>query len=90
MDLAADVSTMTSGDFAIDATVAGGAVRGIYDANYASMDNVLTGSSPALLLAASAVSAAIGDPVTLGGQSFRVTGVEPDIAGLVLLRLEKR
>ena len=76
-------------DFAVTATLNGVSVTGIFDNTYAAGFD-LAGSAPNLLLpSSSAVSAAHGQSVVVGGVSYTVSGIEPDGSGLTLLRLQE-
>ncbi len=77
-------------DLGTDAVVAGSAVRGVFDNGYEVFNGIAAGSAPTLFLSSLEASAAVGDPVTIGSQSFRVTAVEPDGTGITRLRLEAR
>lgn len=74
-------------DFGVDATVGGVSVRGIFDDAYADPLGI-GGSSPVLLLAATAAPlAAQGDAVVVGSASYTIGAVEPDGTGMTRLRL---
>ena len=76
-------------DFAVDATVKGTAVLGIFDDAYADPLGV-AGSTPVLLLPTASVgSASFGDSVTVGATSYTIAGMEPDGVGLTRLRLQE-
>lgn len=79
-------------DFAVAATLQGVAVSGIFDEDYVEpLGNVVEGKAPTFQCAASAVpSVAHGQSLVIGARTFKVRGVEPDGAGVVLLRLEEQ
>lgn len=86
-DLAAFFNTS---DFASGATVGGVAVNGIFDNEYATALGFTAGSSPVLLVASASVpSVAVGNAVVVGAVSYTVAAVEPDGAGVTLLRLQE-
>ncbi len=77
-------------DFGVDATVAGAAVRGIFDNGFLIALGVTAGSGPVLLVdSAGVTSAAQGGTVTLPGGSYTITAMEPDGTGMTLLRLQE-
>ena len=76
-------------DYAVDATLDGAAVRGIFDNGFVSALDI-AGSAPSILLpSSSAASAAAGQTVVVGGASYTVTAIEPDGTGMTLLRLQE-
>lgn len=76
-------------DFAIDATVNGAAVRGIFDNAYAeAFGGMVSGSQPRLLVP-SATAAARGQTVVIDAVSYTITAVEPDGTGVTSLGLDK-
>ena len=88
-DLAPFFST---GDFAIDATLGGTAVTGIFDAAYLEpLGNIVEGVGPVFTLpSADAASAAHGTTLVIGATTYKVRGIELDGTGVTLLRLEKQ
>jgi hypothetical protein len=78
--------------FAVDATLAGVAVRGIYDAAYiGALGNVVEGYAPVFMLATTAAASTVhGDTLAIGANVFKVCGVEPDGTGVTTLRLERQ
>ena len=77
-------------DFAIDLTVNGVAVRGIFDNAFGSaFGGMIDGSGPMVRLPSS-VLAARGNPVVIASTQYVVTGVEPDGTGLTVLRLDQQ
>ena len=79
-------------DFAVDATLAGVAVKGIFDEPYLEpLDNRVEGAAPSFTLKeAAAPSVAQGQTLVIGARTFKVRGVEPDGTGVVWLRLEEQ
>jgi hypothetical protein len=79
-------------DFAVDATLGGVAVEGIFDADYLEpLGNVVEGSGPVFTLAtADATGAVHGTTLVIGATTYKVRGIEPDGTGVTLLRLEKQ
>ena len=77
-------------DFAIDLTVNGVAVRGIFDNAFGSaFGGMIDGSGPMVRLPSS-VPAARGNPVVIASTQYVITSVEPDGTGLTVLRLERQ
>lgn len=77
-------------DFGVTATVGLVSCRGIFDSTYAAPLGFTAGSSPMLIVEASAVPAvAQGTAVSVAGGSYTVTAVEPDGTGLTVLRLQE-
>lgn len=77
-------------DFAIDLTVNGVSVRGIFDNAYGSaFGGMIDGSGPMVRLPSS-VLAARGNPVVIASTQYVITSVEPDGTGLTVLRLEQQ
>lgn len=77
-------------DFAIDLTVNGVAVRGIFDNAFGSaFGGMIDGSGPMVRLPSS-VLAARGNPVVIASTQYVITSVEPDGTGLTVLRLEQQ
>lgn len=76
-------------DFAIDLTVDGVAVRGVFDRPYAAaFGGMVNGSGPQVFVPSETVVAR-GDAVVIAGASFTVVGIEPDGTGITLLRLDE-
>ena len=77
-------------DFAIDLTVNGVPVRGIFDNAFGSaFGGMIDGSGPMVRLPSS-VAAARGNPVVIASKQYVITGIEPDGTGLTVLRLEEQ
>lgn len=79
-------------DFAIDLTVNGVPVRGIFDNAYGSaFGGMIDGSGPMVRLPSSTAAGIVkrGDPVVVESTAYTVTAVEPDGTGLTLLRLSE-
>jgi hypothetical protein len=80
-------------DFAVDATVNGQAVRGIFDNGFASAEVGLVGMSsarPMLTLPTAGLSAdPVGQTVVVGGTSYLVAAHQPDGTGVSTLMLER-
>lgn len=77
-------------DFAIDLTVNGVAVRGIFDNAFGSaFGGMIDGSGPMVRLPSS-VLAVRGNPVVIASTQYVITSVEPDGTGLTVLRLEQQ
>lgn len=77
-------------DFAIDITVNGVSVRGIFDNAFGSaFGGMIDGSGPMVRLPSSVV-ASRGNPVVIASKQYRITGIEPDGTGLTVLRLEEQ
>lgn len=89
-DLTAFFSTE---EFAVSATVAGVAVRGIFDNAYELAHAGLAGmagSVPSFTLATSAVPAnPVGAALVVGGATYTVVDHQPDGTGVSLLLLER-
>lgn len=84
-----DLAALTGEDMPghVSATLGGEPVDALFSNGYADPLGI-GGSRPTLLLpTASAVSAAQGDSVTVGGVSYTVASVEPGGIGLTRLRL---
>ena len=77
-------------DFAVDATLQGVAVKGIFDEGYVEpLGNVVEGAAPQFQCAAASVpSVAHGQSLVIGARTFKIVGIEPDGTGVVILRLE--
>lgn len=76
-------------DFAVDVTINGVAVRGVFDNPYgAAFGGMVDGGGP-LLQVDSGVSVSRGNTVVIGAATYTVTGVEPDGTGITTLRLDK-
>lgn len=77
-------------DFAIDLTVNGVSVRGIFENAFGSaFGGMIDGSGPMVSLPSS-VTAARGNPVVIASKQYVITGIEPDGTGLTVLRLEEQ
>lgn len=80
-------------DFAVDATVNGQAVRGIFDNSFASAEVGLVGMSssrPMLTLPTASLSAdPVGQTAVVGGTSYLVAVHQPDGTGVSTLMLER-
>lgn len=88
MDLTDDTAAFFT-DFAIDATVAGVPVRGIFDAAYADVLGLVAGSTPVLTCASRDVTeAAVGASVTINATVYTVAEVHPDGTGMTRLLLK--
>lgn len=88
MDIAADVPTFFT-DFGVDATLDGGAVRGIFDRDYAQAFDGIASTSPVFTAPSTAVSAATtASLLVVAGNTYRVRSVQPDGTGVTLLLLE--
>lgn len=75
-------------DFGVDATLNGEAVRGLFDRAYGeAFGGLVAGNSPVFRLP-SEISAGDGDALVIASVNYLVVGVEPDGAGMTLLRLE--
>ena len=88
-DLAPFFSTS---DFAVDATLGGTAVTGIFDAAYLEpLGSIVEGVGPVFMLStADAASSAHGTTLVIGAATYKVRGIEPDGTGVTLLRLERQ
>jgi hypothetical protein len=76
-------------DFAVEVTLGGVSVRGIFDDAYGeSFGGMVAGSGPMFRLPSS-VTVTSGDALVHGSATYTVVGIEPDGTGLTLLRLEK-
>lgn len=82
-----------TGDFATSATLAGVAVKGIFDKAYQFGDvggSGMASTAPVLTLATANVPASpVGAAVVVSGVSYTVAAHEPDGTGVSLLLLEK-
>ena len=80
-------------DFAVNATVNGQAVRGIFDNGFASAEVGLVGMSsarPMLTLPTAGLSAdPVGQTAVVGGTSYLVAAHQPDGTGVSTLMLER-
>lgn len=78
-------------DFGVDATLAGQAVRVIFDARHdEAFDMAMSTTQPqAALPTADAAHAVQGDTLTIGAQNYRVTNIQPDGTGWTVLRLQE-
>jgi hypothetical protein len=80
-------------DFAVDATVNGQAVRGIFDNGFASAEVGLVGMSsarPMLTLPTAGLSAdPVGQTAVVNGTSYLVAAHQPDGTGVSTLMLER-
>lgn len=77
-------------DFAIDLTVNGVSVRGIFDNAFGiAFGGMIDGSGPMVRLPSS-VDAARGNLVVIASKQYVITGIEPDGTGLTVLRLEEQ
>lgn len=77
-------------DFGTAVTVGGVACVGLFDNGYAQALGFVSGSAPSVVVKAADVpSVAQGAAVTIAAASYTVTAIEPDGAGLVLLRLQE-
>ena len=80
-------------DFAVDATVNGAAVRGIFDNGFASAEVGLVGMSsarPMLTLPTAGLSAdPVGQTAVVNGTSYLVAVHQPDGTGVSTLMLER-
>jgi hypothetical protein len=76
-------------DFAVDATIGGLTVLGIFDDTYQDALGLVAGSQPALLLPTSDVGlAGVGDSVTVAGTSYTIAAIQPDGVGITRLLLK--
>ena len=86
--ITSDIALMFK-DFGANATVAGTAVTGIFDAAYADEFSV-AGAGPVLRIASASVPAvAQGNAVAVNSANYTVVSVEPDGTGVTLLRLQE-
>jgi hypothetical protein len=80
-------------DFAVDATVNGQAVRGIFDNGWQAAEVGLVGMSsarPMLTLPTAGLSAdPVGQTAVVGGTSYLVAAHQPDGTGVSTLMLER-
>lgn len=80
-------------DFAVDATVNGQAVRGIFDNGYALAQVAgagMAGTQPTLVVSTASLSAdPVGQSVVVGAASYVVAAHEPDGTGVSTLLLER-
>lgn len=79
-------------DFAVNATLAGLPVVGIFDADYQLQDMAggIMSSAPVLTLASANVPAnVVGASVVVGGVTYKVVEPMPDGTGVTVLRLRK-
>jgi hypothetical protein len=76
-------------EFAVEVTLAGQPVRGIFDDAYGeSFGGMIAGSGPMFRLPSS-VAVTSGASMVHGSATYTVVGIEPDGTGISLLRLEK-
>jgi hypothetical protein len=79
-------------DFAVDATVNGAAVRGIFDNGFAlgSVGIGMAGTQPTLRLRTADVTAdPVGQAVSVNAVAYTVAAHEPDGTGVSVLMLER-
>lgn len=80
-------------DFAVDATIGGVAVRGIFDSGYAlaAVGGVgLSAAQPSLTVPTARLPAdPVGAPVAVAGAAYVVAEHQPDGTGVSLLLLER-
>jgi hypothetical protein len=79
-------------DFAVDATVNGQAVRGIFDNGFAlgSVGIGMAGTQPTLRLRTADVAAdPVGQAVSVNAVAYTVAAHEPDGTGMSMLMLER-
>jgi hypothetical protein len=79
-------------DFAVDATVNGAAVRGIFDNGFAlgSVGIGMAGTQPTLRLRTADVAAdPVGQAVSVNAVAYTVAAHEPDGTGVSVLMLER-
>jgi len=77
-------------DFAVDATVAGVGVLGIFDDAYQDVLGLVAGTTPVFLLPTASVgSATLGSSVVIGAASYTIARIEPDGTGLTRLVLQE-
>ena len=79
-------------DFAVDATVNGAAVRGIFDNGFAlgSVGIGMAGTQPTLRLRTAEVAAdPVGQAVSVNAVAYTVAAHEPDGTGVSVLMLER-
>lgn len=74
-------------DFAVDATVGGVVCRGIFEDNYSEALDIVSGTTPVLLVEESVVASS-GTAVTIDTKSYTVRNIKPDGAGCKNLFLE--
>lgn len=87
MDFVADLPAFLS-DFAIDLTIDGQPVRGIFDdAASVAFGGMINGTAPMLQIQ-STVTVARGSAVLIGTDVYTVRAIEPNSSGITLLRLE--
>ena len=78
------------GDLAVDATLGGQSVRGMFDNTYAEFDmgGGVSGSSPVFTLASASVPApVVGLSLVVAGKTYQVVETMPDGTGITMLRL---
>lgn len=75
-------------DFAVDATVGGVVCRGIFEENYSESFDIVSGTTPVLLVEETVV-ADQDTAVVIGARNFTVRSVKPDGAGCKNLLLEE-
>ena len=83
---------LSTDEFASDGLLDGVAVRGVFDNAYETFD-VLSGASASgpvyLLPTASVPAVAVGLPLVIGAETWRIVEVQPDGTGMTVLRLRK-
>lgn len=75
-------------DFAVQATLNGVSVRGIFDHPASLAMGMVSGENPSFLVASS-VSASRGQALLVNARSYQVVAVEPDGTGMTRLQLEE-
>lgn len=75
-------------DFAVPATVAGVALKGIFDKEYQESYGIVAGDNPVLLIQSDLVSPVEGDAVIVNSTNYTVASTEPNGTGLTILQLE--
>ena len=77
-------------DFGTNATWESASIRGLLDTPYAEAFGIMAGSAPRFICASADMPGVkTGDPITVAGQAFFVSSVEPDGRGLLSISLEK-
>jgi hypothetical protein len=84
----AELYSVYFSDFAVPATVAGTATKGIFDKAYQESFGIVAGDNPVLVVETSQVTAVDGDAVVVNATNYTIASIEPDGTGITILQLE--
>ncbi len=86
MELVEDLSAFMT-DFAVDCTVNGSSVRGIFDRTYSDVLGMVNNQPQLMCIASDVPSVAAGQTVVVNSTNYTIAEVHPDGTGMVLLIL---